>query len=136
MQTCTPRAHAHRQRLRACRHRQPFGTNHGGMAKLHKIDEWLSSLTDQKMNNELKKHAKKCCAQQLRRPPILPFHHVVFDPMHGIHNEINVLLDEAVHQHLMVDDPSVKATIEEAQKKINKEWADAHLGCWSTRSRT
>ena len=97
------------------------------MAKLEAIDAKLAGMKPSKADNELKKHAKKCAGQQLRRPPLLPFHHVVFDPMHGIHNEINVLLDEAIHQHLMVEDPSVKATIEEAQDKINKEWKAAHL---------
>lgn len=27
-------------------------------------------------------------------PPLVPFHHVVFDPMHGLHNELNVIFDE------------------------------------------
>ena len=49
--------------------------------------------------------------------------------MHGVHNEANVLLDEAVHRHLMVDspDPEVKAIIETAQSNINDAWKDANL---------
>ena len=49
--------------------------------------------------------------------------------MHGIHNEANVLLDEAVHKHLMVDspDPEVKAIIATAQAQVNKLLKDANL---------
>jgi hypothetical protein len=65
----------------------------------------------------------------LRRAPLLAFHYVVYDPMHGIHNEVNVLLDESVHKHLMVDsgDAGVKSVIEVAQSKINAEWKAANL---------
>ena len=77
----------------------------------------------------LKSHARKHKAQQFRRAPLLPFHHVVFDPMHGVHNEANVLLDEATHQHLMVQssDPEVKAIIETQQAKINAKWKEQQL---------
>ena len=73
---------------------------------------------------ELKKHGHTHHAQQLRRAPLLPFHHVVFDPMHGVHNEANVLLDEAVHQHLMVEPPDdeCKKVISETQAKVNSLW--------------
>lgn len=60
---------------------------------------------------------------------MLPFHFVVFDPMHGIHNEANVLIDEAVHQHLMVQspDPDVMEVLATAQENVNKRWKDANL---------
>ena len=77
----------------------------------------------------MKKHARKHLSQQLRRDPLLPFHYVVHDPMHGVHNEVNVLLDEAVHKHLMVDstDPAVTEVIERVTQQINKRWKDAGL---------
>eukprot|EP00966_Prymnesium_polylepis_P254205 5874768-Prymnesium_polylepis.1 len=48
--------------------------------------------------------------------------------MHGVHNEANVLLDEVVHKHLMVEstDPEVKAAIEKATTSINQRWKDAN----------
>ena len=77
----------------------------------------------------LKKEANLHLGTMLRRGPGIPFHHVVFDPMHGCHNEVNVLLDESVHKHLMVDSPDaeVKRAIEEAQAEINRMWRDANL---------
>eukprot|EP00966_Prymnesium_polylepis_P327468 7383339-Prymnesium_polylepis.1 len=108
---------------------QVFGTDHGGKAELEKIDTWLAELPDNIRTNELRKHAKRHHGQQLRRPPLLPVHHFVFDPMHGMHNEANVILDESVHKHLMVEskEPEVKKTIEEAQAKINARWKAANL---------
>jgi hypothetical protein len=108
---------------------QEFGTDHGGRAKLEQIDVELSRLEDGPRDNRLKKHAKQHAAQMLRRGPLLAFHRVVHDPMHGVHNEVNVLLDESVHKHLMVDstDGEVKKKIEIAQENINKEWKDANL---------
>ena len=108
---------------------QVFGTDHGGKAELEKIDTWLAELQDNIRTNELRKHAKRHHGQQLRLPPLLPVHHFVFDPMHGMHNEANVILDESVHKHLMVEskEPEVKKTIEEAQAKINARWKAANL---------
>ena len=65
----------------------------------------------------------------LRRAPLIPVHHFVFDPMHGMHNEANVLLDESVHKHLMVEseDPQVKASLAKAQASINADWKAANL---------
>lgn len=90
-------------RPRSVRCRQVFDSKHGGKKKLEQIDAKLAGLDEHNRAKELKKHAKKHLSQQLRREPLLPFHYVVHDPMHGVHNEINVLLDEAVHKHLMVD---------------------------------
>ena len=86
-------------------------------------------MDEGKMMRELKKHAKLHNAQQLRRPPLLPFHYVVFDPMHGIHNEINVLLDEAVHRHLIIEtkNTDVLEVLQKAQKLINELWKNANL---------
>jgi len=101
--------------------RQKFGTKHGGKAKLEAIDAKLAAMDDGNRTKAIKKHAGTHLAQMLRRAPLLPFHYVVFDPMHGVHNEANVLLDEAVHKHLMVDSPKpeVKALIESTTVKVN-----------------
>ena len=106
-----------------------FGTDHGGKAALDAIDEKLFSLENEYRAREQNGHAKKHMAQQLRRWPLLPFHHVVHDPMHAVHNEANALLDEAVHKHLVVEstDAEVKKTLAAAQEAINKLWKDANL---------
>ena len=122
-------SHARAPTRLCARARQHFGTAHGGYAKLEIIDAKLALLDDKNRAKELKKHADRHLAQQLRREPLLPFHFVVFDPMHGVHNEINVLLDEAVHKHLMVEstDPVVNEIIERKTIEINQLWKDANL---------
>ena len=110
-----------------------FGTDHGGQAALDAIDANLSAMDPGNMERALKAHAKNSfhAGQQLRRSPLLPFHFVVHDPMHAVHNEANALLDEAVHKHLVAceesKDKQVQATGREAQAVINKEWKDANL---------
>ena len=109
---------------------QVFDSAKGGRAKLEAIDAKLASFVDEKKReNYIKKHAKSHGAQMLRRPPLLPFHHVVFDIMHAIHNEANVILDEGIHKHLMIDSPdaAVKKVIATAQSNINKLWKEANL---------
>ena len=65
------------------------------------------------------------------RPPLVPFHHVLWYPMHGCHNEVNALLDESVHKHLALGADSkhaeVKSTCAKAQAEVNQLWRDAHL---------
>ena len=39
-------------------------------------------------------YSRKHLASQFGMEPLLPFHLVQWDPMHGAHNELNVLLDE------------------------------------------
>ena len=60
---------------------------------------------------------------------VLPFHHKVIEPMHATHNEFNVLLDEAVHQHLLVQssDPKVKEEVLKATRDINALWGSVHM---------
>jgi hypothetical protein len=108
---------------------QVFDSADGGRAKLDALDLKLSKLEGTAHANALTKHGRGHAGQQLRRSPLLPFHHVVFDPMHAVHNEANVLLDEAVHKHLMVEssDPQVKKVIDAAQSKINALWKAAQL---------
>ena len=105
-----------------------FGTDHGGCAALDELDAKLSAMEAGPMASALKAHADKHLAQQLRRSPLLPFHYVVHDPMHAVHNEANALLDEAVHKHLVAceesTDNEVQAVGREAQGKINKEWVN------------
>ena len=101
-----------------------FDSKKGGKKKLEALD-----IAVAEQPNLLKKEANLHLGTMLRRGPGIPFHHVVFDPMHGCHNEVNVLLDESVHKHLMVDSPDaeVKRAIEEAQAEINRMWKDANL---------
>ena len=109
--------------------KESFGTDYGGRAALDEIDAKLHALDQGNMAKTLKLHAKSHLAQQLRRCPLLPFHFVTHDPMHGVHNEANAVLDEAVHKHLMVEstDTEVKKTLETQQALINTLWKDANL---------
>ena len=106
-----------------------FGTDHGGRAALDEIDAKLHGMEPGPLASTLKTHAKTHLAQMLRRWPLLPFHYVTHDPMHGVHNEANAVLDEAVHKHLMVEstDAEVKKTLEIAQAAINTLWKAANL---------
>ena len=54
----------------------------------------LAAMDEKKREDEVKKHADEHCAQCFDCAPLVPFHYVVFDPMHAVHNEINVILDE------------------------------------------
>lgn len=110
---------------------QDFGTDHGGSKALEKLDLDLAVMEPRAQTRVLRKHGKGHAAQMLRRKPLLPCHYFVFDIMHGMHNEANVLLDESVHQHLMVaktsKDEQVIQTITTAQTKINALWKEQHL---------
>ena len=78
-----------------------------------------------------KEHADKHEAQVYGWAPLVPFHHVVFDPMHGIHSEVNALMEEAVHKPLVFGfeskSPQVVAVCTKAMDEVNKLWADAKL---------
>lgn len=106
-------------------------TQDGGYAELEAERACFARMDVAKRTTEMKKHADKHYAQQWGRPPLVPFHWLVFDPMHAIHCEVNVLLDEAVHRPLVLGheskDPFVKQTCAEAQKKVNELWSDAQL---------
>ena len=62
-------------------------------------------------------------------PPLLPVDEVVFDPMHAMHTEANVLLDESVHQFLVIDaeNPAIAAE----QKVV---MADVNATCGNRRT--
>eukprot|EP00966_Prymnesium_polylepis_P213157 4937082-Prymnesium_polylepis.1 len=49
--------------------------------------------------------------------------------MHGCLSEFNVLLDESMQQHLLVDssDKVVQATIASATEEINNLWGGVHM---------
>ena len=62
-------------------------------------------------------------------PPLLPVDEVVFDPMHAMHTEANVLLDESVHQFLVIDaeNPAIAAEQKVVMADVNAMWQQAHL---------
>ena len=75
-------------------------------------------------------HAKKCGGQHLHHGPLLPYHHAVYDPMHGFHSEINALFDESINQYLAIrpnDSKSIKQLKEQTQAELNARWKKAHL---------
>ena len=78
-----------------------------------------------------KHHIDTHDSQGFNRPPLIPFHFDVFDPMHGIHCEVNALLDEAVHKPLELGyeskEPGVKETCARVQNKVNDLWKKANL---------
>ena len=49
--------------------------------------------------------------------------------MHAVHNEFNVLIDEAIHQHFIIESPdeAVMEVLAKAQAHVNQLWHDAHL---------
>ena len=73
---------------------QTFSKRNGGLAKIAKERKCRARLTDRERENEEKKYSAQHDASSFDDPPILPWHHVVFDPMHALHNEGNVILDE------------------------------------------
>jgi hypothetical protein len=57
--------------------------------------------------------------------PLWPWSKAVFDPMHGMHYESNVLLDESVQLPLAAADdldPVAKADVLQATEEINTLW--------------
>jgi len=64
-------------------------------------------------SREEEKFSAEHLAQHRDRPPLLPVHYAVFDPMHAVHTEVNAILDESIHQHLIVENPDeeVMATL-------------------------
>lgn len=108
---------------------QQFGTGHGGLAKLDAERTRVAALSDKERAKFNEKYTAAHHGSVFDHEPLLPFHHVVFDPMHGIHNEANVLLDEAIHQQLIVESPDkeVQAQLASTQAAVNKLWSGAAL---------
>lgn len=64
------------------------------MAKLEAERAKRSAWDERKLATEDEKFAKKHLASQFGKEPLIPFHLVQWDPMHGLHNEFNALLSE------------------------------------------
>mmetsp|Transcript_27747 Transcript_27747/g.48520 ORF Transcript_27747/g.48520 Transcript_27747/m.48520 type:complete len:83 (+) Transcript_27747:84-332(+) len=64
------------------------------MAKLEAERAERASWTDAKLDREDEKFSKKHLSSRWGKEPLLPFHMVQWDPMHGLHNEFNALISE------------------------------------------
>ena len=73
---------------------QTFSTENGGKEKLIREQARVNKLSPDDRETELKKHADKHKSQKFNCPPLIPCHHYLWDPMHAVHNELNVILDE------------------------------------------
>ena len=106
-------------------------TQDGGMAQLSQDRAVIDRMAPAAAERAMKEHAGLHLGQCLGRPPLIPFRHALFDPMHACHNEINALLDESVHKHLALGADSkheqVKSTCATAQVEVNQLWRDANL---------
>lgn len=89
----------------------------------------MASLDEKAQKLENEKFSKAHHSQVFDHPPLLPCHYFVFDPMHALHCEFNVLIDESIHQHLVVqiDSPEVMSEIRAATRDVNQMWQNAHL---------
>ena len=54
----------------------------------------IGEMSPDDREKELKKHADNHKSQKFNCPPLIPCHHYLWDPMHAVHNELNVILDE------------------------------------------
>ena len=106
-------------------------THDGGMAQLEKEREVIERKESSAREKAMKEHAKDHLGQCYGRPPLVPFHHALFDPMHACHNEVNALLDESVHKHLALGADSTNKEVQRvcahAQATVNQLWRDANL---------
>ena len=73
---------------------QTFSTENGGKEKLIREQARVNKLSPDDRETELKKHADKHKSQKFNCPPLIPCHHYLWDPMHAVHCELNVILDE------------------------------------------
>jgi hypothetical protein len=101
--TTAGRAHAaalsrpsppHARRSHAPARSQVYDSADGGMAKLERERTERAGWDDAKTKREDEKYAHQHHGSVWGREPLIPFHYVQWDPMHGLHNEFNVLLDE------------------------------------------
>ncbi|KAL1525355.1 hypothetical protein AB1Y20_020217 [Prymnesium parvum] len=99
------------------------------MAKLEAERAERASWTDAKLDREDEKFSKKHLSSRWGKEPLLPFHMVQWDPMHGLHNEFNALISEAVHEHLKIESPDkeVETVIENTKERINALWKAKNL---------
>jgi hypothetical protein len=107
-----------------------FDSTAGGQQKLDEELEKIAGCTEPTRKAEALKYADKHDGIMHGQYGVLPCHHVVVEPMHGCHNEFNVVvLQEAIHEHLLVQstDPALKETIRQMTKEINELWGSMHL---------
>ena len=72
-------------------HPQDFDSADGGLQKLEA--EAATRLQNASAADD-DRFAKLHISSQHGLEPLIPFHYAQWDPMHGAHNELNVLLDE------------------------------------------
>ncbi|KAL1508286.1 hypothetical protein AB1Y20_004400 [Prymnesium parvum] len=99
------------------------------MTKLEADRANRAHLDASKLQNEDAKFAKQHLASQWGREPLIPFHMVQWDPMHGLHNEFNALINEPVHEHLKIESPDkeVEAIVESVKNRVNVMWKEKQL---------
>lgn len=121
-----PLAHARRLPHRSA---QTYDSADGGQDKMDEEICKLAGMSKSGRTAETRRLADLHHGVVPHQHGVLPFHHKVIEPMHGTHNEFNVLLDEAVHQHLLVQstDPKVKSAVLEKTHEINELWGSMHM---------
>lgn len=82
-----------------------WSSENDGMKKLEEERAKYAAMPPNVRAREDEKYSADHLAQHRDHEPLLPVHFVVFDPMHAMHTEVNCLLDEAIHQHLIVESP-------------------------------
>ena len=117
---------------------QEFDSKNGGMRKLDVERARRAALEPAEAKAENEKFAADHGATVFDHPPLLPVDEVVFDPMHAVHTEANCLLDECVHQFLIVDpaNPAIAAELRAEVSnvaEINQMWQAFHLHSITTR---
>ena len=73
---------------------QTFSSQNGGKKKLNAAREKLAKLTVEEREKAYKTHADAHHSQKLDCPPLIPCHEYLWDPMHAVHCELNVIIDE------------------------------------------
>mmetsp|Transcript_5979 Transcript_5979/g.12346 ORF Transcript_5979/g.12346 Transcript_5979/m.12346 type:complete len:80 (-) Transcript_5979:177-416(-) len=63
---------------------QEYDSKNDGMAKLEAERAKRSAWDERKLATEDEKFAKKHLASQFGKEPLIPFHLVQWDPMHGV----------------------------------------------------
>mmetsp|Transcript_26855 Transcript_26855/g.40443 ORF Transcript_26855/g.40443 Transcript_26855/m.40443 type:complete len:99 (+) Transcript_26855:111-407(+) len=89
--TKSPANHSRTRFLNALKHNdstmltQEYDSKNDGMAKLEAERAKRSAWDERKLATEDEKFAKKHLASQFGKEPLIPFHLVQWDPMHGSH---------------------------------------------------
>lgn len=64
------------------------------MAKLEQERTQRASWPENKLEKEDEKFSRMHLSSKWGKEPLIPFHMVQWDPMHGLHNEFNALVNE------------------------------------------